>query len=210
MLTLIILFILFLGAYSGYKNGILIALVRTIGYTISFILALKYHQALSEIIYLIVPYPSPFSPVENPYVYYEMDKIFTLDQTYYYLVSFLLILIIGWLITRFISQLIVNFTKELFVPNPFDGIGGSIIGFMLHYLTVFFIILTFSTIPYELIQETISESWLGDRILTSSPGLSETAYQYFIVDVHDEEIEKLPTMELEDLKEKVEPEGNEE
>lgn len=210
MLTLIILFILFLGAYSGYKNGILIALVRTIGYIISLILALKYYQVLSEVIYLIVPYPSPFSPAENPYVYYEMDKLFTLDQSYYYLVSFLLILIIGWLFTRFISQLIVNFTEELFVPSPFDGIGGSIIGFILHYVTVFLIILTFSTIPYEFVQETISESWLGDYILTSSPGLSKKACQYFIIDVYDEEIKNLPTMKLEDLKEKVEPEENEE
>ena len=210
MLTLAILFILFIGAYSGYRNGIVIGLVRTIGYTISLILAFDYYKLLSEFIYLIIPYPSPFAPTDNPYSYYEMDMIFTLDQSYYYLISFLLIVMVGWLITRLISQFINNFTEKLTVPEPFDGIGGALIGFIFNYLTIFLFLLIASTIPYDLVQNKLSESVLADNILTNSPVLSKKSYQHFILDVHEEEIKKLPTMELEELREKVEPEENEE
>ncbi|MDN6730897.1 MAG: CvpA family protein, partial [Atopostipes suicloacalis] len=159
---------------------------------------------------LIIPYPSPFTPVKNPYSYYDMDMIFTLDQSYYYLVSFLLILIAGVVISYFISQLLASFTEELFVPFPFDGIGGAIIGFISHYLAIFIILFTLSTIPYDFIQNTLTNSLIGDSMITSSPGLSKKTYNHFILDVYDKEIKNLPEMELKDLKEKVETEENQE
>lgn len=210
MLTLAILFILFIGAYSGYKSGIITGLIRTIGYTISLMFALNYYKIFSELIYLIVPYPSPFSPVANPYHYYDVDLIFTLDQSYYYLVSFSAILVFGWFITRFISQLLSYFIEELFILEPLSAIAGAIIGFIVNYLTVFLLIFILSTIPYDFVQNKISESWLADSMLTSTPALSRKAYLHFVHEVHEEEIIKHPTMELEDLKEKVKPEENEE
>ncbi|MDN6161639.1 MAG: CvpA family protein, partial [Atopostipes sp.] len=160
----------------------------------------------SEFIYLIVPYPSPFAPADNPYAYYDMDMIFTLDASYYYLVSFLLILVAGWLVSRFISDFLLSFTENLPVPKPLDGVFGAITGFITHYLAIFLIIFTLSTIPFDWVQNTLSKSWLADSMLTSTPFLSENAYQYFIADVHEEEVEQLPTMDLEDLKEKTDSE----
>ena len=206
MLTLVILFILFIGAYSGYRNGLITGLIRTIGYTLSLIFALNYYERLSEIIYLIVPYPSPFSPVENPYHYYEMDMLFTIDQSYYYLVSLFAIFIIGWVITRFISHVLSYFVENLYVPEPFNRIGGGIIGFIVNYLTVFLILFILSTIPYDAIQNRLAGSSLADNMLTSTPFLSKKTEKEFVLDVHEEEIEKLPTMDLEDLKEKVDAE----
>ena len=47
MLTLLILIILFVGAYSGYKNGLIVQLIRTIGYIIVAYFALDYYIPLS-------------------------------------------------------------------------------------------------------------------------------------------------------------------
>lgn len=199
MLTIAILFILFIGAYSGYKNGIIIGLLRTIGYAISFIFAMDYHKILSEYIYLVVPYPTPFAPVENPYHYYDADLIFSLDRSYYYLVSLLAILLVGWLATRLVSQLFSYFTEEIIIPEPFNGIGGSIMGLIVHYMGIFLLLFVLSTIPYDLIQNKISESWLADTMLTSSPGLSERAYQEFVQEVHEEEIRNQPIIDIEEI-----------
>lgn len=202
MVTLAILFILFVGAYSGYRNGLITTLIRTIGYTFTLMLALDYYQAVSEYIYLIVPYPSPFFPVDNPYHYYDMEMIFTLDQSYYYLISFALILLLGWMVTRFLSELLSYYTSAIIVPELFNQAGGAVLGFMIHYFAVFLLLLILSTIPYSMIQNRLAESTLADGILTATPRLSEAAYQRFIQDVHEEEMEKQPLMELEDLKEK--------
>lgn len=201
MLSLVILIVLLIGTYNAYKNGIILALIQTIGYTISAILALKYYKAFSQFLYLIIPYPSPFSPAENPYAYYDMDMIFTLDQSYYQLVSFLILIIIGIIVTYFVSRLLSSFAEELYVPEPFDSIGGGLLAFFQHYIAIFFILFTLSTIPYDFIQNRLANSWLADSMIVSSPVISEFTYQDFIQEVYEEEIKKLPVMELEDLKE---------
>ncbi len=200
MLTIAILFILFIGAYSGYKNGMIIGLIRTIGYTITFNLAMAYYKALSEYIYLIVPYPSPFSPVENPYHYYDTELILSLDQSYYYLVSIFVILVVGWFITRLISQFLSYYTEGVTIPElvqPYNGIIGSIIGFVVNYLGVFVLLFILTTIPYSLIQDKLSESWLADTMLISTPNLSARTYQVFIEEVHEEDVKNRPIMDVE-------------
>ena len=197
MLTIAILLILFIGAYSGYKNGVIIGLLRTIGYTITFNFAMEYYKILSEYIYLIVPYPSPFALVDSPYHYYDIDLIYSLDQSYYYLISVLVILLIGWFITRILSQFLSYFTEGLIIPQLFDGIAGSIIGFVVNYLGVFLVLFILSTIPYDVIQNKMSKSLLADSMLTSTPDLSEWSYQVFIEEVHEEVIKNQPLMDVE-------------
>lgn len=197
MLTLTILLILFIGAYSGSKNGMVIGLIRTIGYTISFIFAMNYYKALSKYIYLIVPYPSPFSPSGNPYHYYPMDFIFSLDRSYYYLISILTILVLGWLITRILSQLLSYFMEGIVVPEPLNRIGGAVIGFVVNYLSIFLFLFILTTIPYDFIQNRLSESWLANSMITSTAVVSERSYQAFIENVHQEELENQPLMDIE-------------
>ncbi len=204
MLTIVILFVLFLGTYSGYKNGLMTGLLRTIGYTASFILAMDYYKVVRNYIYMIVPYPSPFFPNENPYYYYDEKFMFTLDESYYYILSFLAILLGGWLVTRLVTQLLSYFTEGIAVPRVLDGVGGGIIGFVVHYLGIFLILLILSTIPYDFIQNRISKSIIGDTMLTSTPVVSERSYQIFIEDVFEEVDQNRPLMDLEPLPEKEE------
>lgn len=197
MLTITILLILFIGAYSGYKNGVIVGLFRAIGYTLTFNFAMEYYKALSEYIYLLVPYPSPFSPVDNPYHYYDVELIFSLDQSYYYLVSILVILLVGWFITRLITQFLSYFTRELVVPAPYDGIAGSILGFFFNYMSVFLLLFILTTIPYNFVQSNLSESWLADSMITSTPNLSEWSYAVFIEQVYQEDEKNKPLMDIE-------------
>lgn len=197
MLTIIILLIIFIGAYSGYKNGLIIGLIRTIGYTITFNFAMDYYKLLSEYIYLFVPYPSPFVLVDDLYHYYDAEFMYSLDQSYYYLISVLIILIIGWFVTRVVSQFLSYFTEGINVPQPFDGIVGSIFGFTLNYMGTFLLLFILSTIPYEVIQNNMAESSLASSMLTSTPNLSQWSHQVFIEDVHEESIKNQPLMDIE-------------
>ena len=90
MITLLILLILFIGAYSGYKNGVILQLLKVIGYVVTLIFAFDYYHPLSEYLFLLVPYPTPFLPEGNPYYFYDERFILTLSMSYYYLISFCL------------------------------------------------------------------------------------------------------------------------
>lgn len=214
MITLLILLILFIGAYSGYKNGIILQLIKTIGYVVVLIFAFDYYIPISEYLYLLVPYPTPFFPESNPYAFYDVSLLLTLDLSYYYLVSFLLILLIGWLIVRFLTQL-VSYTIEQFrAPEPLSGIGGAVLGFIVNYVGVFYLLLLLSLIPFDFVQNRLTDSFVADNILTSTPELTERNYQRFILDAHETALENRPTMNIEppadEGSEEETTEGNEE
>lgn len=197
MITLLILLILFIGIYSGYKNGIILQLIKTIGYVIVLIFAFDYYIPLSKYLYLLVPYPTPFFPESNPYVFYDESLLLTLDLSYYYLISFLLILLIGWLIVRFLTKL-VSYTVEQFkVPERLNGIGGAVLGFIINYVGVFYLLLLLSLIPVDFIQSRLIDSFVAENILTSTPELTERNYQRFILDAHETALENRPTMKIE-------------
>src|SRR5699024_7459991 len=186
MMTLLILFILFIGAYSGYKNGVVLQLFKAIGYVIALIFAFDYYRPLSEYLFLLVPYPTPFLPEGNPYYFYDERFILTLSMSYYYLISFMLIFIIGWLVVRFLTKLISYTINQFEAPEPFSGIGGSIIGILINYVGIFYILFFLSLIPYDFVQEQLTDSFVARTMLTSTPKLTDSNYQRFIVEAHDD------------------------
>jgi len=210
MMTLLILFILFIGAYSGYKNGVILQLLKTIGYVIALIFAFDYYRPLSEYLFLLVPYPTPFLPEGNPYYFYDERFILTLSMSYYYLISFLLIFFIGWLVVRFLAKLISYTVNQFEAPEPFSGIGGSVLGAVVNYVGIFYILFFLSLIPYDVVQEQIADSFVARTMLTSTPKLTNSNYQRFIVETYEEVEEERSPLTIEPFLKEEKEEGNEE
>lgn len=209
MVTLLILLILFVGAYAGYKNGVVLQLLQTIGYVVAFIFALDYYQMLSEYLYLLIPYSTPFAPAENPYLFYDESFMFSLDISYYHILSFLTLFIIGWVIVRFLTKFISYTVNQLRVPEPFNGIGGAVLGFIVNYLGVFIVLFFLTTIPFDMIQSQMTNSFIAENMVTSTPIVSKNAYQRFIVDVNQEALQEQPLMEIEPPAEETTEENSE-
>ena len=55
MIGLLIVLILFIGAYAGYKRGIILQMLQTIGYAVSLLIAMNNYRWLSEKLFLLVP-----------------------------------------------------------------------------------------------------------------------------------------------------------
>lgn len=210
MITLLILLILFIGAYSGYKNGIMLQLIKAIGYVIAFMYAFDYYEWVSEYLFLLIPYPTPFAPESNPYYFYDEHFMFSLDLSYYQVISFLLIFIIGWVIVRVLTQLVSYIVNQVKVPEPYNSIGGAVIGFIMNYIVTFYLIFLASLIPVDLIQDQIADSSLAETMLTSTPSLSESTYERFVVKPKTEHEQNKPLMDLNPPVEEETTEVNEE
>lgn len=216
MVSLLIVLILFIGAYAGYKRGIILQMLQTIGYAVGFIIAMENYRALSNLLFLLVPYSTPFAPETNPYPFYDERLMFSLTNSYYDLLSFLILLFLGWVVVRFLAALL-SYTLEHFkAPEPISGIGGAVLGFYVNYVGIFYILFFLTILPFEPIQSRLVDSSLATSVLTSTPRLSENTYQQFILDVHEEtiaeepQIEVVPTDELEQQMEVPEQESTEE
>ncbi|WP_413527281.1 CvpA family protein [Marinilactibacillus psychrotolerans] len=179
LLSLIILLLLLLSLYSGFKRGLILQLVLTIGYAISFYFALEYYQEVSHFVEMMVPYPSPVSSNSNPFVLYGQEFNFNLDQGFYNGAAFIGILVLGWIVTRFIGGLL-NFLTEIPVVKQINGIGGAIVGFIVQYIGIFLILFLLSMIPIKMIQSQFESSALARTIVSDTPELSTDLYNWWI------------------------------
>jgi uncharacterized membrane protein required for colicin V production len=178
LLTILILFLFFLGIYSGFRRGLILQLVLTIGYVISFWMALRYYEWLSDIVEMLVPYPNPTSST-NPFVLYGQELLFEMDGAFYNGIAFVGLLFIGWLLTRFVGGL-VSFLADIPVVRQVNMIGGAIVGFLVQYIGIFFILFLLSTIPLDMIQNQFESSRLAQFMVTETPQLSGEVYEWWV------------------------------
>lgn len=196
MINMLIVLVLFIGAYSGYKKGLVLKLLQAIGYTFAFIIALQYYLQLSEFLFLLIPYPTPFAPEVNPYLFYNEQFIFSMDMSYYHILSLLALFFIGWSVVKFLTTLVSFTLEKVHVPEPVSGIGGGITGFLINYIGLFLVLFFLSTIPIDRIQTTLYESSFSNRIITSTPQLSNSMYERFIVAVNQKDESDTSPMDI--------------
>lgn len=179
LLTGIIIFLLILSIYSGARRGLVLQLVLTIGYAASFWFALNYYQMLSEYVEMFVPYPTPLSTSENPFVLYGMELLFELDGPFYRGVSFVVILFAGWLITRVVGGLF-QALADIPVVRTINALGGAVLSFVVHYIGIFLILFVLSMMPMALIQDQFESSAFAREIVTDTPELSQQVYDWWV------------------------------
>lgn len=181
LLTIIIVFLLLIALYSGAKRGLMLQLVMTIGYLAAFWLALQYSDVIKEYIELIVPYPS--ASMDNQFVFYNQELGLKLDEAFYNGASFLIILFVGWLLTRFVGGLL-NFLTNIPILKQVNAIGGAVLSFLVTYVGIFLVLFLMTTVPLELIQQMIADSWVAQWIITETPALSESVYNWWIESIN--------------------------
>ena len=196
MLDLFILLVLFIGVYSGYKKGVVLQLLEAIGYGVVAIFAMDYHKLISEYFYLLIPYHTPFAPESNPYLFYNEEFMFSMDMSYYNMLGFLAVFVVGWAVVKFLSKFISYTIEKLRAPEPISGIGGGVLGFAVNYIGIFFILIILTTIPYGFVQNNLKNSIIANTMITSTPKVSDEVYQEFIIDVHEEVLQTRPTMDI--------------
>ena len=174
MLTIIIIIALLFGFYTGYRRGLVLQVIRLIGYIITFVLATRYFQPLSEIVEMLIPFPSVQPNTEL--AFYDEATSFFIDDAFYRVITFIFIGIIGWVITNFLSLL---FTRVMYydVMNHLNAIGGGITNVFITFVIIFFFLFVLSLIPIEFIQQQFVDNPFAYRIVTSTPFFSDFAVE---------------------------------
>ena len=149
MVTLIILFYLLVGVYTGMRRGLTLELVYIAGYFITFLVAML-----------------SYVPGNHLAIFTEAQAM-SLDQSFYKLVAFLIIMILGWLVVRFLGYVASELT---FLPllKQFNTIGGAALGFLMNYLFIYFVLYAVAMIPLAPAQKII-EGGLPNFIITKTP-----------------------------------------
>lgn len=185
LLSLIVIFVFLYSIYIGVKRGLVLQGILSIGFYLSFGFATAFYSMITPYVELIVPYPTPQLVEESPFALYNLDLLFEMHTPFYNGLSFLMLLFVGWLITRLVGRLLV-FVSDLNIDERISNIGGAILSFFAHYIGLFLILFLVSTLPFGFVQSQIESSWLSRTIITRTPELSNGFYEQWVGEAEEE------------------------
>lgn len=177
MVTLGIFVLLAIAFYSGSRRGLALQLVYTGGYFISYLVAKAYYQSLGEALELFVPYPSVSA--DTNLVFFDMVTALELDRAFYAAVAFVLILFIGWIVTRFIG---IFARRLMFIPilKQFYWLAGGVVSVVIMYIGIFIFLSLLSMIPLDAIQNLFSPGSFPKFMVEKTPIFSKEMYELWI------------------------------
>ena len=156
ILSLIIIILLICAFRYGIRRGLLGSLVSLLGYIIVFILSLFLASPLGNII------ADLFSNIN--------DGSGLLATTFYKILSFWIIGIIGGIIVRILANVSKGFTK-LPVVSQFNALLGGILTTIMMYVVIFFGLILLSNWPSQKVKQTVEESRVAVYILDNTPNV---------------------------------------
>ncbi|MGK0551422.1 CvpA family protein [Enterococcus faecalis] len=177
MLTIIILFILAYGFYTGAKRGFVLQILYSVGYFISYLVARMYYKDLASHLELYVPYPS-VTP-NSKLVFFNQELSLNLDQAFYAAIAFLILLFAGWLVVRFLAIFLRGIS---FIPifKQVNWLLGGLLSVVILYVGIFLVLTTFSMVPIDSIQNQFRSSGLARIIVEHTPILSKQIFQLWV------------------------------
>lgn len=172
MLTIIILLALGWSFYRGYRQGMATQSIQLVRSLVSFIVAFMLTNPLADFLEFYVPFPSVTQT--SQLAIYDEATSFLLDQAFYRVLSFILVSLFVWLVTRFIVTFANRF-KQNRLGRQADKITGGIISLLLTYIVLFVVLFTLSLLPIEWIQQQFVNNRIAYWMVTQSLGLTQIA-----------------------------------
>lgn len=171
------MFILFIGIYSGVRRGLILQLIYTVGYVVTFFAAREYYAVIADKLEMLVPYPQP--GIGETMLFYNELQVLHLDVAFYNALAFLIVIAIGWFLTRIVGHMLSSLT---FLPiiKQVNSIGGGILGFVMQYAGIFLLLYFLTLIPLDFIQNLLDESKLATWMISNTPYLSKTIFNWWV------------------------------
>jgi len=177
VITIISILVLLTGFYAGYRRGFALQLVYFVGYTLSFYVAKSQYKSVGEKMELLIPYPAVTQTTKL--TVFDNKLMFDLDKAFYAAFGFFVVLLTGYLVTKFIGMLCYRLTFIPLVGKSNQLIGG-VINLVLTYIGLVIILTMISMIPLSVIQNAFERSALAKIMIEHTPVLSTSLYDWWI------------------------------
>ncbi|MBS4749925.1 MULTISPECIES: CvpA family protein [unclassified Granulicatella] len=170
MVNIVILLVLAIGVYSGARRGLILQAVHMAGYVVTLLIASTFYSSLSKTLEMIVPYPS--DTTASAFSLYNLLKNVQFDKTFYNALAYVVILFIGWVITRIVAATL-NKLSRIIVIKQLNTLGGAILGFVCNWIGLYFLFTLLSVVPIQSIQDVFSGTSFATFIVQHTPIISD-------------------------------------
>lgn len=168
LLNMIILLLLLIGFFVGFRRGLVLQLVHLTGFIIAFVVAWMFFRDFADVLELWIPYPAAmgeskiFSTIEN------LD----LQAAYYQAIAFVLLFLAVKIVLHILGTML-NFLAELPLLRSVNHLTGGLLGFAEIYLILFLLLYVGALTPMDAIQSSIDRSVVAQSMIERTPVFSE-------------------------------------
>ncbi|WP_101844557.1 CvpA family protein [Halobacillus sp. Marseille-P3879] len=178
MIDLLILIILLLGIFTGFKRGFILQLFHLIGFVAAFVVGVLYYDDLAPKLVLWIPYPD--LPEDSTWAVF-LENL-PLETGFYNAIAFVIIFIGVKIILQIVASML-DFVADLPILSSINGLLGGILGFVQRYVMVFILLYLAALIPAASVQNAIDGSFLAQLIIENTPVLSARLQDLWIEQV---------------------------
>lgn len=178
IVNIILLLVLALAFYQGYRQGLAMQLIRLATYVVTFILATNYIDTISSWIEMIIPFPA-IQP-DTEFIFYSEELSFFVDDAFYRVIAYILVFIFGMMLSKLLSVFLSKIQHYQFLETA-NGVLGGFINIVLCYLMIFMVLFLLSLLPIEWVQQQFVNYPTLYWIVSSTPIISQWAMDAWLV-----------------------------
>ncbi|HHY72774.1 MAG TPA: CvpA family protein [Bacillus bacterium] len=167
MVDFILLFVLVIGFFIGFRRGFVMQVVYFAGFIASFVVAYLYSDDLAPYLKLWVPFPAPSKDSAVSLLFDTFD----LEAVYFRAVAFA-VLFFGTKIVMHFAGSMLNFLVDLPFLRTINGWLGGALGFVEVYLIIFIVLYVGALTPIDSVQTMMNDSLLAKGIIEHTPIVS--------------------------------------
>lgn len=161
-----ILILLLLGLWTGYRQGLMLQLVKLVtlvaSYGVAFLFYKPFAQQLTQWF--------PLSTQSGKGMFSSVAGILPIQQILYYSISFALIFIGAGIVLRWVGS-ILNAVANLPILSIVNHLGGGFLGLVKSSLILLLLLVIAYALPLSDVHQAIDGSVLGSYAVKKSPGL---------------------------------------
>ncbi|RYM06893.1 CvpA family protein [Sporolactobacillus sp. THM7-7] len=168
LLNIIILLLLAVGFFNGFRRGLVLQLVHLAGFIISLIVAWMYFKPFAQVLKLWIPYPSSVARSDL----FDFLGNLDLQAAYYQAMAFIILFLAAKIVINILGSML-DFLAEVPLIRPVNHLSGGLLGFAEIYLIVFLLLYVGALTPMDGIQSSIEQSMLAQSMIDHTPVFSE-------------------------------------
>lgn len=164
--SLIVIFLLIVSFFNGYRKGLVLTLLRIVGFIAIYLFAKVLTNPVT--IWLGERFPKIM----------ETDKTSItnhLQTNFYSMIVFAALFVVGGILIRGIIRVINSVTK-LPVIHQVNSLIGGVLSVILMFVFIFIGLIILSAWPNQKVNEAVLESTVAQKILTDTPTMAKKMF----------------------------------
>lgn len=171
LITILILLFLAASFFSGLRKGFILQFVSLVSFLLALVIAFYFYEDTAAWLRQWVPYPGFLQDSGSQNVQF-LSATFDMQTFFYSAIAFIALFIIAKIVMQMLGSIFNVISSVPLVSMLNKWLGGAL-AVVETYVVLFILLVAFSLVPVDPIQQAIAQSGLAQFMIYETPYLSQ-------------------------------------